>query len=191
MEIITNLKKEAMNANIQQLELSKQEALSPYYEIQEDRMRRYFDCQDDTIFGGISDQVTSSTISKIKRKYDILIEQELNGGFLSRNEDSICLYKNDVMVSDKICSGKFGMFFALLDGTFISVAKKKTTFDKKGVEVRIQSTEYNCKFSRITDKGYVIYYDIEVASTTIRDFDFSKDNFSMNNNWIRFLKDKK
>ncbi len=48
---------------IEKLEQNRQNALAPYYEIQDDRMRRYFDCQDDTILGGISDQVTSETIS--------------------------------------------------------------------------------------------------------------------------------
>ena len=62
-----------ISAKIQELQVRKQNALKPYQEIQEDRMRRYFDCQDDTILGGISDQVTSETISNINRKFDLLI----------------------------------------------------------------------------------------------------------------------
>ena len=172
---------------IEKLEQNRKQALAPYYEIQEDRMRRYFECQDDTILGGISDQVTTDTISKINYKYDLLIEQELNGGFLSRTENTICLYKNGVLVSDKLCDGKFGKFFVLTDGTFISVAKKKATFDKKGVEVKVLATDYKCKFNGITDKGYVMYSNIEVVSVTEKDFDFSADTFS-NNNWISYLK---
>lgn len=176
--------------NLETLELNRKQALLPYQEIQEDRMRRYFNCQDDTILGGISDQVTSATINKINRKYDLLIEQELNGGFLSRTENTICLYKNGVMVSDKLCNGKFGKFFVLTDGSFISVAKKKATFDKKGVEVKVLITDYKCKFNAITDKGFVIYSNIEVCSVSERDFDFSTDNFS-NNNWIGYLNSNK
>ena len=175
---------------LQTLESNRKQALTPYQEIQEDRMRRYFDCQDDTILGGISDQVTRSTISEINRKYDLLIEQELNGGFLSRTENSVCLYRNGVMVSDKLCNGKFGKFFVLTDGTFISVAKKKATFDKKGVEVKIIETNYKCNFKGITDKGYTIFDNIEVISVTERDFDFLKDNF-YSNNWIGYLKNNK
>jgi hypothetical protein len=175
---------------LETLEANRKQALVPYQEIQEDRIKRYFDCQDDTIFGGISDQVTSNTINEINRKYDLLIEQELNGGFLSRTEKTVCLYKNGVMVSDKLCQGKFGKFFVLTDGTFISVAKKKTTFDKKGVDVKVLVTDYKCNFNEITKKGYVTYNNIEVVSVTVRDFDFSKDDFS-NNNWIGYLHSNK
>ena len=60
-------------------------------------MRRYFDCQDDTILGGISDRVTSETISGIIRKYDLLIQQEINGGRLSQEGESLCLYGKNLI----------------------------------------------------------------------------------------------
>lgn len=174
--------------NIEKLEQARQNALAPYYEIQNDRWNRYMDCQDDTIIGGMSDQVTSNTISKIKRTYDILIEQELNGGFLLRSEKSICLFKDGILVSEKLCKGKFGLFFVLTDGSFVSVAKKKATFDKKGFEVKISQTDYKCNFVRITDKGFVIYNNIEEVQKINQDFDFNNDNFLQNNNWISYLK---
>ncbi len=173
---------------IQQLEENRKQALAPYYEIQDDRIRRYFDCQDDTILGGISDQVTSQTISKINRKYDMLIEQELNGGFLVRSEKTICLFKDGIMVSDKLCSGKFGLFFVLIDNTFVSIAKKKATFDKKGFEVKVIDIDYKCSFVKITDKGFVIYDNIEEIQKIERDFDFENETFFTNSNWISYLK---
>lgn len=173
---------------IEKLEQNRQNALAPYYEIQDDRMRRYFDCQDDTILGGISDQVTSETISKINRHYDMLIEQELNGGFLVRREKTICLFREGVLVSDKICYGKFGYFFVLTDGTFVSVAKKKATFDKKGFEVKVMEVDYKCSFVKITDKGFVIYDNIQELQKIQKDFDFKNDTFSENYNWISYLK---
>jgi hypothetical protein len=173
---------------IEKLEQNRQNALAPYYKICEDRWNRYMDCQDDSIIGGLSDQVTGETINKINRKYDMLIEQELNGGFLLRNEKSICLFKDGVLVSEKICKGKFGLFFVLTDGSFVSVAKKKATFDKKGFEVKILQTEYKCSFVKITDKGFVIYDNIEEIQKTQKDFDFNNDAFSENYNWISYLK---
>jgi hypothetical protein len=173
---------------IQKLEENRKQALAPYYEIQDDRMRRYFDCQDDTILGGISDQVTSETISKINRKYDILIEQELNGGFLFRSEKTICLFKDGVMVSDKLCSGKFGLFFVLTDGSFVSIAKKKATFSKKGFDVKVIEIDYKCSFVKITNKGFVIYDNIEEIQKVERDFNFEYENFYTNTNWISYLK---
>lgn len=174
---------------IEMLETERKNALAPYYEIQEDRMKRYFDCQDDTIFGGISDQVTSATISKINRHFDIAIEQLKNNGFLIRTEKSICLMKNGNIISDKICKGRFGYVFVLKDGTFVGVAKKKSTFDKKGYEVKIVETEYKCKFARISEKGHVIYKEIEEVKKTMVDFDFNNDVFNVSYNWISYLKD--
>jgi hypothetical protein len=173
---------------IEKLEQNRQNALAPYYEIQDDRMRRYFDCQDDTILGGISDQVTSETISKINRHYDMLLEQELNGGFLVRSEKTICLFREGVLVSDKICYGKFGYFFVLTDGTFVSVAKKKNTFDKKGFEVKVIEVDYKCSFVKITDKGFTIYDNIQEIQKNERFFDFDNETFSTNSNWISYLK---
>lgn len=174
---------------IEQLEQNRENALAPYYRIQEDRIKRYFDCQDDTILGGISSQVTSETINKINRGFDLAIEQELNGGFLVRNEKTICLFQNGVMVSNKLCNGKFGLFFVLTDGSFVSVAKKKLTFDKKGFEVKIIDIDYKCNYVKITDKGgFVIYDNIEEIEKIERDFDFENDTFKTNSNWISYLK---
>lgn len=173
---------------IEQLEQNRQSALAPYYKISEDRWNRYMNCQDDSIIGGISDQVTSNTISEINRRFDIAIEQELNGGFLVRNEKTICLFKDGVMVSDKLCNGKFGLFFVLTDGTFVSVAKKKATFDKKGFEVKIIDIDYKCNFVKITSNGYVIYDNIQEIAKVVKDFDFDRNTFTTNSNWISYLK---
>ena len=172
---------------IQQLKANRELALAPYYEISDDRMRRYFDCQDDSIFGGISDQVTSDTIRTIKQKYDILIEQEMNGGFLLRSAQKDCLYKDGELVSDKIGDGKFGSFFILANGTFVSCAKKKATFDKKGFEVKRVFTQYKCQYSHVTQKGYFIYKNIEVVSIEVKEFDFENDRMGFSKDWLGYL----
>jgi len=172
---------------IEILNQNREIALQPYREIQDDRMKRYFDCQDDSIMGGISWQVTSEKMNKINRKYDLLVEQEMNGGFLCRNEESIQLYRDGVMVSDKLCKGKFGLFFVLTDGSFVSVAKKKATFDKKGFEVKVVTQGYKVNFTKITDNGSVIYHNITPTGTIVRSFDFQNDIFSQSNNWIAYL----
>jgi len=172
------------------LNQERQTALQPYREIQDDRAKRYYDCQDDSIMGGISWQVTSQTMSRINRKFDLLVEQEMNGGFLYREESSIQLYRDGKMVSDKLCRGKFGLFFVLVDGSFVSVAKKKATFDKKGFEVKYVTNGYKLNFTRITDNGSVIYHNIVSTGSIVRCFDFEKDIFTENNNWIAYLKSK-
>ena len=177
--------------NLEILEQNRQNALKPYREIQDDRMKRYFDCQDDSIMGGISWEVTSKTMKQINRKYDILVEQEMNGGFLYREESSIQLYRNGEMVSDKLCRGKFGLFFVLIDGSFVSVAKKKATFDKKGFEVKFVTNGYRLNFTRIAENGSVIYHNIVSTGSIVRCFDFEKDYFTTNDNWIAYLQSKK
>jgi archaellum component FlaF (FlaF/FlaG flagellin family) len=179
---------------IEKLEQNRKNALNPYQEIQDDRMLRYFNCQDDTILGGISDQVTSATMSRINREFDLAKEQILNGGYLLRSDVEVVLYNLEgVRVSEKVCRGRFGYFFILYDGSFVSTAKKKATFTKKGYSVMVETTTYKCKFTHITDKGHVIYKDIEDYSKEVREYDFDNchitgDGFEMSHNWIGYLK---
>lgn len=181
---------------LEKLEQNRKSALAPYQEIQEDRMLRYFNCQDDTILGGISDQVTDRTMSRINRGFDLAKEQILNGGYLLRADVEVVLYNLEgVRVSEKVCNGKFGYFFLLNDGSFVSTAKKKATFTKKGYTVMVETTTYKCKYSHTTDKGYEIYKDIEEHSKDVREFDFDSchitgDTFGMSHTWIGYLKNK-
>ena len=50
-------------------------ALKPYQEIQDDRSRRYYDCQDDTLIGGISWQVTNEKMRQLRDSAELAIEE--------------------------------------------------------------------------------------------------------------------
>jgi len=174
---------------IQELQWRKQSALKPYQEIQEDRMRRYFDCQDDTILGGISDRVTSETISGIIRKYDLLIQQEINGGRLSQEVESLCLYDlNDKFITDVVVDGKWGKCFIIGNGDdaqFISIAKRQSTYNKKGYKAIIRRRNFSYTFSGAeTKKGYFIYNDIKIDNEVLSEGIIDRP---YNKNWVEYL----
>ena len=163
----------SIEENINQLEIRRQDALKPYHEINDDRMRRYFDCQDDTILGGISDQVTQETMRTINRKFDLFIEQVKNGGRINQEIESLCLYDLEGnFVTDVIVDGKFGRCFLIKksenDVQFISIAKKQTTYNKKGFKAIIRKRNYSYTFSGgITKNGNFIFNDIKVDNEVL------------------------
>ena len=178
-----------ISAKIQELQVRKQNALKPYQEIQEDRMRRYFDCQDDTILGGISDQVTSETISNINRKFDLLIQQVKNGGRLSSSTEYLCLYDlNDKFITDVVVDGRYGKCFIIGNGDnaqFISIAKKQSTYNKKGYKAIIRKRDFSYTFNGSeTKSGNYIFKDIILESETLTEGIIESP---YNRNWVEYL----
>jgi hypothetical protein len=174
---------------IQELEARKQSALKPYQEIQEDRMRRYFDCQDDTILGGISDQVTSETMSNINRKFDLLIQQVKNGGRLSSSTEYLCLYDlNDNFITDVVVDGRYGKCFLIGSGDdvkFISIAKRQSTYNKKGYKSIIRKRNFSYTFNGAeTKSGKYIFKDIILENETLTEGIIESP---YNKNWVEYL----
>jgi len=166
------------------LKKNRENALAPYFEIQQDRVKRYFDCQDDTILGGISDQVTTETINTINRKYNLLIEQELNGGFLTSKISKLCLFDLEGnFLTDNIVTTKFGSAFCF-NGIFVSLSKKQETYNKKGYSTKLKTTEYKYIFNgKITKNGNFIFENIQILNEELFE---STDNV-ISNNWIEYL----
>lgn len=145
--------------------------LAPLMEIQNDRMQRYFDCQDDTIFGGISWEVTSSKINQIRSKYELLEEQINNGGFLTHESFQSCLFDLDGnFVTDRIVNTKYGCAFVFQQNgepKFVSLAKKKSTLEKKGFQVKTKVRKFKMVFTGLfTKSGNKVYKDITLTSET-------------------------
>ena len=167
METITSIEEK-----IAALEIRRENALKPYQEIQEDRMRRYFDCQDDTILGGISDQVTQETMRTINRKFDLFIEQLKNGGRLNQSTEFLCLYDLDGnFVTDVVVDGKFGRCFLIGSGDnvkFIGISKKQATYNKKGYKAVIRKRDFSFTFNGSETKtGRFIFNDIKLENETL------------------------
>ena len=184
METITSIEEK-----IAALEIRRENALKPYNEIQEDRMRRYFDCQDDSILGGISDQVTSETISGINRKFDLFIEQLKNGGRLNQSTEYLCLYDLEGnFVTDVVVKGKYGKCFLIGSGDdvkFISIAKRQATYNKKGYKAVIRKRDFSFTFNGAeTKSGQFIFNDIKLENETLTE---GIVEHPYNRNWVEYL----
>jgi hypothetical protein len=178
-----------MNAQlIDTLNESRKSELAPYYELQDDRWNRYIDCQDDTIVGGISYNVTSNSIMRINSKYDLLIEQFNNGGFLTSKSEMLCLFDLDGnFITDNIVSGTYGKCFCFSKNgitKFVGLAKKQSTYEKKGYKAIYRVREFKYVFNgKITDKGYKIFDNIELISEVFSD----TQSIDLSNDWINYL----
>jgi hypothetical protein len=188
METLTSVEEK-----IAALEIRREDALKPYNEIQEDRMRRYFDCQDDTILGGISDQVTQETMSTINRKFDLFIEQVKNNGRLNQSSEYLCLYDLEGnFVTDVVVKGRFGQCFLIGSGDnvkFISIAKKQATYNKKGYKAVIRKRDFSFTFNGSETKtGRFIFNDIKLENETLTEGIVENP---YNRSWVEYLYNNK
>lgn len=123
------------------------------------RMQNYFNCVDDYSWGGICDQAQAQKENMMRRVVERLKEQEENGGYINITATELELQTLDgEFVSNNIINGRYGACFMF--GTeetgfkFVGMAKKQSTFEKKGF--RVVSKNYGLKViytGRLTAKG--------------------------------------
>ena len=184
----------SVEEKIAALEIRREAELKPYNEIQEDRMRRYLDCQDDSIIGGISDQVTQETMRTINRKFDLFIEQVKNGGRLNQSTEYLCLYDLEGnLVTDVVVKGKFGQCFMIGSGDnvkFISIAKRQATYNKKGYKAVIRKRDFSFTFSGAETKSgnHFIFNDIKLENETLTE---GIVEHPYNRSWVEYLYNNK
>jgi hypothetical protein len=111
------------------------------------RMENYFNCVDDYSWGGICDKAANIAYGKRFRIYNNLVTQMRDGAFIEDIELSVLVDFNGNIVSDKIVNGKFGQCWIIENGdsvNFVGVAKKQSTYNKKGYKVMtlINTIEY-------------------------------------------------
>jgi len=95
---------------------------------------------DDYSWGGICDQAQNRSEQALSMVLGLLKEQEENGGFLISKVTELELQNLDgTFVSSNIINGKYGacfMFGTEQEGfKFCGLAKKQSTFEKKGYKV--------------------------------------------------------
>ena len=139
------------------------------------RMQNYFNCIDDYSWGGLCDQAADQAYSKRFRLYNFLKIQMRDGAYVEDVEISVLVDMHGNIVSDKIVNGKFGQCWIIKNGdsvNFVGVAKKQSTYNKKGYKVMtlINTIEYyyltNGKvISRLLDEQLV---DIMNTQTTFK-----------------------
>lgn len=160
------LTKEARRANI--LAAYKQ-TMDELQQRNDERMQRYFDCQDDYSWGSPYHQAADSlTRNQAIQKRDLSLEM-LDYGFCTVK--SLC----SVLINEagEICAegpfyGKFGWCFRLLDGGFVSVPKKAATLAAKGYTMHTREIVYKGKFAnRFAKDAQPIFDGLTVISETL------------------------
>ena len=96
------------------------------------RAENYYNCVDDYSYGGICDKVASENISANKRRIEMFNEQMNNGAFIQTEFIEVLCDMDNKIVSDNVIDGKFGSCWRLTAGGFVSIAKKESTYAKKG-----------------------------------------------------------
>lgn len=133
---------------LEQLEIRTKELIAPLYELQNDRfVRHYVDCQDDTIVGGISYQVTDNQIAAINYYHDLHKEQILNGCVTFEFDLTKLFDFQGNEIDSKIVQTQYGQCYVTNDGAFISCAKKQDTYFKKGYVIKKFHVVLKCQFS--------------------------------------------
>lgn len=102
------------------------------------RMQNYFDCVDDYSWGGLCDKAASDAYGKRLSLYNNLATQMREGAFVDDVEISVLVDFDGNILSDKIVNGKFGECWVINNGQgvkFVGVAKKQSTYAKKGYKV--------------------------------------------------------
>lgn len=160
------LTKEAKRANI--LAAYKQ-TMDELNQRNDERMERYFNCQDDYSWGSPYHQAADSlTRREAEQRRDLGLEM-LEHGFCTVN--SVC----SVLINEagEICAespfrGKFGYCFRLLDGGFVSVPKKAATLAAKGYTMHKKEIVYKGKFvNRFAKDAQPIFDGLTVISETL------------------------
>lgn len=148
-----------------------------------DRYQRYLDCQDDTLIGGLSDQINNERIREATAKIDI-IKSQLIGDVLTNiskvNVHFLITPAGD-LVSTRLFNGDYGACFITneLNGIkkFIGAVKRQETYRKKGViccqgELTLTSAFYLHK-----DEGFVRMYKYSAIKPVA--YNFNKDRASV------------
>jgi len=154
---------------LQELNAWKENALAPYRAIQSDRMERYYNCQDDTLIGGISWNGTDNEINSIRYKAD-LMEEQIKNGCVTLNFLKSKLYDlNGNLIDAKLVPTQFGQAYVTKDGAFIGCAKKQATFEKKGYIVKTFDVTLKCQYSGKEKYDYKCIYKWRPAFDSIEE----------------------
>ena len=154
---------------LHELKAWKEEKMKPFNELQDDRMQRYYDCQDDTIFGGSSWNATQEKINSIREFYS-LMEQQITKGCVRYDFVQTRLFDlNGNRIDAKIVNTKFGECWVTSDGVFIGCSKKLSTLEKKGYTVKTFDVTLKCQYAGATHKDYKCIYGWRPAFTSIEE----------------------
>jgi hypothetical protein len=111
---------------------------------EEYRMNNYFNCIDDYSWGGLCDKAANEAYRKRTLLKSNLEQQLKNGAFVEVIEISVLCDMLGNIVSDKIVNGKYGECWIIKNEgsvSFVGVAKKQSTYNKKGFKAMTRFVE--------------------------------------------------
>lgn len=127
------------------------------------RWKNYYDCVDDYSVCGVMDDAEALVESKMLKMNQVLIESVLRGGYFIHT--SRCLMLREVATGKLfwgVNRGKYGDYFVVGEGKFISKTKKINTYLKKGYQPEVRTRVYRCVFDHMSDKGNIVCKDIKL-----------------------------
>lgn len=129
-----------------------------------ERYQRYLNCQDDTLIGGLSDQINSERIREVSGKLDILNAQ-LKGDVLTNTRKinvHFLINPAGEIVSTRLFNGDYGACFITNEANgikkFIGAVKRQETYKKKGVICCQGQLTLNSAIYLHKDEGFVYVY---------------------------------
>jgi hypothetical protein len=132
------------------------------------RMENYFNCVDDYSWGGLCDQASADERRREENLVNLLANQVDNNGVAIKEFVRFGIKNGKGEVVDfEAKDGKYGKFF--VDGdTFVGVAKKLSTYQKKGYElVKIKFTVKSVVENKISKKGNPIQEVVECTAEVL------------------------
>lgn len=129
-----------------------------------DRLQRYLSCQDDTLVGGLSDQINDERIREATGRLNIL-KAQLKGDVLANtrtiNVHFLINPAGDI-VSTRLFHGDYGACFITNEANgirkFIGAVKRQETYKKKGVICCQGQLTVNSAMYLHRDHGFVYAY---------------------------------
>lgn len=126
----------------------------------EKRMENYYNCLDDYSWGGICDRASDESRGQRNSARNILSEQlERGTGTIEIFEQAVLLTTGGQVASTQIVNGKFGECWLIKEGnnvSFVGVAKKQATYEKKGYRVGYRRIEVEYYYTTRSGKNGLI-----------------------------------
>ena len=148
---------------------SYEEKIAELIRQEDERMERYYNCEDDYSWGGICTKANYAARNRAKQELNETIESIVRGGYLIRTRKQNILRNLDgELVATGTHEGRYGRFFVIEigDKEYVSCAKKVSTYEKKGYRPFVQSITEKVVTDGYWRDGSRRYKVLEVLDTT-------------------------
>lgn len=141
-----------------------------------DRFQRYLNCQDDTLIGGLSDQINTERIREVSNKLDILNAQIKGDVLTNTRKINVHFLINPAaeIVSTRLFNGDYGACFITNEANgikkFIGAVKRLETYKKKGVICCQGQLTLNSAIYLHKDLGFVRSYKYSAINPVAYNF---------------------